>query len=82
MEPYTLIKFVHIVFAIIAFGYNASYGLWLGRAAREPKETQLFTLRTIRFMDDSFRVTSDALWFSMPGARRPRSAGCSARRHG
>ena len=26
--------------------------MWLGRAAREPKETQLFTLRTIRFMDD------------------------------
>jgi len=26
--------------------------VWLGRAAREPKETQLFTLRTIRFMDD------------------------------
>jgi len=52
VEPYTLIKFFHIVFAIIAVGYNASYGLWLGRAAREPKETQLFTLRTIRFMDD------------------------------
>jgi uncharacterized membrane protein len=52
MDLYTLIKFFHIVFAIIAVGYNASYGLWLGRAAREPKETQLFTLRTIRFMDD------------------------------
>src|ERR1700716_3697048 len=52
MELYTLIKFFHIVFAIIAVGYNASYGVWLGRAAREPKETQLFTLRTIRFMDD------------------------------
>jgi uncharacterized membrane protein len=52
MEIYTATKFLHVTFAIIAVGYNASYGLWLGRAAREPKETQLFTLRTIRFMDD------------------------------
>jgi uncharacterized membrane protein len=49
---YTLTKFFHILFAIIAVGYNASYGLWLARAAREPTATQLFTLRTIRFMDD------------------------------
>lgn len=33
-------------------GYNASYGIWLGRAAREPAGTQLFTLRTIKFVDD------------------------------
>jgi uncharacterized membrane protein len=52
MQIYTLLKFFHIVFAIIAVGYNASYGVWLARAAREPKDLQLFTLRTIRFMDD------------------------------
>ena len=49
---YTLTKFFHVVFAIIAVGYNASYGLWLARAARQPAETQLFALRTIKFMDD------------------------------
>ncbi|HUQ41155.1 MAG TPA: DUF2269 family protein [Candidatus Limnocylindrales bacterium] len=49
---YTLAKFFHILFAIIAVGYNASYGVWLARAARQPAETQLFTLRTIKFMDD------------------------------
>jgi uncharacterized membrane protein len=49
---YTLTKFLHVVFAIIAVGYNASYGLWLARAARQPAETQLFALRTIKFMDD------------------------------
>ena len=49
---FTLTKFFHVVFAIIAVGYNASYGLWLARAARQPAETQLFALRTIKFMDD------------------------------
>jgi uncharacterized membrane protein len=49
---YTLTKFFHILFAIIAVGFNASYGLWLARAARQPAATQLFTLRTIKLMDD------------------------------
>jgi uncharacterized membrane protein len=49
---YTLMKFFHILFAIIAVGYNASYGVWLARSARQPAATQLFTLRTIKFMDD------------------------------
>jgi uncharacterized membrane protein len=49
---YTAAKFLHVLFAIIAVGYNASYGLWLARAARQPAATQLFTLRTIKLMDD------------------------------
>jgi uncharacterized membrane protein len=49
---YTLTKFLHILFAIIAVGFNASYGLWLARAARQPTATQLFTLRTVKLMDD------------------------------
>ena len=52
MDLYTLTKFFHVLFAIVAFGWNASYGLWLARAAREPQATQLFTLRTIKLMDD------------------------------
>ena len=49
---YTIAKFLHVMFAIIAVGFNASYGLWLARAAREPAGTQLFALRTIKLMDD------------------------------
>jgi len=49
---YTITKFLHVIFAIIAVGFNASYGLWLARAAREPAGTQLFALRTIKLMDD------------------------------
>lgn len=48
---YTITKFLHVMFAIIV-GFNASYGLWLARAAREPAGTQLFALRTIKLMDD------------------------------
>jgi uncharacterized membrane protein len=52
MDLYTITKFFHVLFAIVAFGWNASYGFWLARAAREPQATQLFTLRTIKLMDD------------------------------
>jgi len=49
---YTITKFLHVTFAIIAVGWNASYGFWLARAAREPQATQHFTLSTIKLMDD------------------------------
>lgn len=49
---YTVTKVLHVLFAIIAVGYNASYGIWLARAAREPVGTQLWALRTIKLMDD------------------------------
>lgn len=52
MDVYTVTKFLHVLFAIVAFGWNASYGFWLARAAREPQPTQLFTLKTIKLMDD------------------------------
>ncbi len=52
MDTFTIAKFFHIVFAIVAVGWNASYGLWLARAARQAQEVQLFTLRTIKLMDD------------------------------
>ena len=53
---YTLLKFVHIVLAIVAVGFNASYGLVIARArsvgtdAREMR----FALRTVKVMDDYF----------------------------
>jgi uncharacterized membrane protein len=52
MQLYTILKFIHVLSAIIAFGWNASYGFWLARAAREPQATQLFTLKNIKLMDD------------------------------
>jgi len=45
-------KFVHVMLAIVAVGFNASYGIWLARAAKAPQMTQSHVLRTIKFIDD------------------------------
>ncbi len=50
---FTLLKFLHILFAIIAVGFNASYGIWLARAAREPAHLG-HVLRGIKILDDRF----------------------------
>ena len=49
--PYLFVKLLHIVFAIVAVGYNASYGIILMRAARASRDTQKFMLETIRALD-------------------------------
>ncbi len=54
--PYTLLKFIHIVLAIVAVGFNASYGLVIARArsvGTDPREMR-FALRTVKVMDDYF----------------------------
>jgi uncharacterized membrane protein len=49
---FQLIKFVHVLLAIVAVGFNASYGIWLARSANAPQTTQSHVLRTIKFLDD------------------------------
>ena len=48
------LKFLHIVLAIVAVGFNATYGLLIGRARRAgPDARELrFALRTVKVMDD------------------------------
>jgi uncharacterized membrane protein len=53
MTLFTFVKFFHILFAIIAFGFNATYAIWLIRAQRNPQHTD-FALRGVKFMDDYF----------------------------
>src|SRR5947207_1311521 len=50
---YPYIKFAHVVLAIVAVGFNASYGVWLARAAREPAHLG-HVLRGIKVLDDRF----------------------------
>lgn len=57
---YEWLKFAHILLAIIAVGFNASYGIWLARAARAP-EHEPFALRTIKTLDDRFANPAYAL---------------------
>ena len=60
MSAYTLVKFFHVLFAIIAVGINASYGIWLARSAKEP-EHEPHVLRTVKFLDDRIANPAYAL---------------------
>ena len=57
---YLLLKFLHVLLAIIAVGFNASYPIWLGRARHEP-EHSLHVLRGIKTLDDRFANPAYAL---------------------
>jgi uncharacterized membrane protein len=53
MTVYDWVKFLHVLLAIVAVGFNASYGIWLARAAKEPNH-ELHVLRGIKILDDRF----------------------------
>ena len=50
MSLYLILKFVHVVLAIIAVGANATYGVWLALGAREPQHLRTL-LRGVEFLD-------------------------------
>ena len=50
---YLGIKLLHILSAVVAVGFNLSYGVWLSRAARE-REHLGYVLRGIKTLDDRF----------------------------
>jgi hypothetical protein len=37
MTLYEFLKFLHVLFAIVAVGFNLSYALWLSRAPKDPE---------------------------------------------
>lgn len=53
ITTYLLLKFLHVSLAIVAVGFNASYGVWLARAGREHEHTA-FALRGVKLLDDRF----------------------------
>ena len=54
MSLFVIVKFLHVLLAIIAVGFNATYGVWLARVAKEPVPTQSFVLHGIKRLDDWF----------------------------
>ena len=60
MNPYLILKYFHILLAIVAVGFNATYGIWLARAAQEP-EHMLHVLRGIQTLDNVFANPAYAL---------------------
>lgn len=53
MTLFILLKYVHVLLAIIAIGFNASYSVWLTRVRSNP-EHALYVLRGIKVLDDRF----------------------------
>ena len=51
---FVVLKFLHVLAAIIAVGFNASYGLLIGRARASGTDDRVmrFALGTIKVMDD------------------------------
>jgi uncharacterized membrane protein len=48
---FLLLKWLHVLSAIVAVGFNLTYGIWLARASRSG-DVLPFTLRTIKLIDD------------------------------
>src|SRR5687768_830196 len=72
---YLILKWLHILCAIIALGANVTYFLWLFRMDKN-RESLLFTLRTIKIMDDWIANPAYVLAF-FTGARMLDIAGFS-----
>jgi uncharacterized membrane protein len=51
---YVVLKFIHVLAAIIAVGFNACYGILIGRARRGGTDGRemAFALKTVKLMDD------------------------------
>jgi uncharacterized membrane protein len=60
IQTYEVLKFFHVLLAIVAVGFNASYAIWLARAAREPVH-EGFALRGVKFLDDRIANPAYAL---------------------
>ncbi|HKD77625.1 MAG TPA: SirB2 family protein [Ktedonobacterales bacterium] len=48
---FTVVKFLHILLAIVAIGFNATYAIWIQRAERQPEHLD-FALRGVKILDD------------------------------
>jgi uncharacterized membrane protein len=48
---FLILKWLHVLSAILAVGSNATYGIWIGLASRDIKALP-FTLKTIKVIDD------------------------------
>jgi uncharacterized membrane protein len=67
---FTILKVVHVVLAIVAIGYNASYGLLIARARAGGIDglEMRFALGTVKFMDDYIANPCYALLLVTGGA--------------
>jgi uncharacterized membrane protein len=60
MMLYEGLKFLHILSAIVAVGFNLSYGLWLARAPKDPAHASSI-LGGVKALDDRFATPAYVL---------------------
>jgi uncharacterized membrane protein len=60
VTTYLFFKFLHVLLAIVAVGFNATYGILLSRAATEPQHER-HVLRSVKTLDDWFANPAYAL---------------------
>ncbi len=48
---YLIVKFIHVVLAIVALGSNLTYGVWFVQAQSHPESAETI-IRGIKFVDD------------------------------
>src|SRR5437773_3029149 len=48
---FAIVKYIHILAAIVAVGLNISYAVWIVRSQRDPTHTA-FALKGVKFLDD------------------------------
>ena len=51
MSLFVVVKYIHILAAIVAVGLNISYAVWIVRARRDPAQ-MAFALKGVKFLDD------------------------------
>ena len=49
---YITLKYIHVLLAIVAVGFNVAYGLIIGRARKTGVAELAFALKTVKVMDD------------------------------
>lgn len=54
----TLVRFLHVLGAVVALGFSLSYGLWISRGDAAGGEARSFALRTVSWIDR--RLTTPA----------------------
>ena len=59
---YPWLKVIHILLAVVAVGFNVSYGILIRRAAAEPQHLG-HVLRTVKVLDDRFANPAYGLLF-------------------
>jgi len=51
MSLYPILKYIHVLAAIVAVGTNATYGVWMALGARQPESLRAI-LTGVRFLDN------------------------------